>query len=143
MLSAPTASSLRSVIDDALSSYSPLACRAYTTTSPHWLLVAHVDVRPVLRTRWSTTTRVFKNLKLLEGVEVALASENSKFSLANSHLPNPLASGDLIVRDHLPTERAMIVVKAMRSHVTLADPMHAKMSKAHIASRPTDTSSTT
>ena len=50
ILSAPTASSLRSVIDDALSSYAPLACRAYTTTSPHWLLVAHVDVRPVLRT---------------------------------------------------------------------------------------------
>ena len=62
------------------------------------------------------TTRVFKNLKLLKGVEVALASENSKFSLANSHLPSVLASGDLIVRDHLPTERA-------RNLQTLSDDM--------------------
>ena len=62
----------------------------------------------------------------------------SKFSLANSHLPNRLASGVLPVRDHLPTERARIVAKAMRSHVTLADSMHAKMSKARIASRPTE-----
>ena len=76
-------------------------------------------------------------------MEVALASENSKFSLANSHLPNPLASGDLIVRDHLPTERARIVAKAMRSHVTLTDSMHAKMSKARVTSRPTDTSRNT
>ena len=62
------------------------------------------------------TTRVFKNLKLLKGVEVALASENSKLALANSHLPSALASGDLIVRDHLPTERA-------RNLQTLSDDM--------------------
>ena len=62
------------------------------------------------------TTRVFKNLKRLKGVEVALASENSKFSLANSHLPSALASGDLTMRDHLPTERA-------RNLQTLSDDM--------------------
>ena len=84
-----------------------------------------------------------ENLQLLGGAQVALASESSKFSFANSHLPSPLASGDLIMRDHLPTERARIVAKAMRSHVTLAGPMHAKMSRARIAKRPTDTSSTT
>ena len=61
---------------------------------------------------WSTTIREIKNLKLLGGVEVALASENSKFLIANSHLPNPLASGDLLARDSLPSERAMTVANA-------------------------------
>ena len=52
----------------------------------------------------SSTTRVFKNLKFSNAdyFEMALASENSKFSLANSHLPKMLASGGLVVRSHLP-----------------------------------------
>ena len=72
-----------------------------------------------------------------------MASENSKFSLANSHLPNPLASDDLPVRDHMPAQRAGAFAKAVRQHVALADAMFAKMSKARIASRPTSTSSPT
>ena len=107
--------------------------------------LAHSGGNESQRLAFLATTRVYKNLRFLEAdrMEVALASENSKFSLANSHLPNPLASGGLIVRDYLPTERARTFAKAMRRPVTLANAIFAKISKARIASRLTYTSNNT
>ena len=82
-----------------------------------------------------------ENLSRLEcdRVEVALASENSTFAFANSHLPKPLASGNLIMRELLPTERAMTFAKAARRQLESARALYAKMSKARRASRPADT----
>ena len=73
---------------------------------------------PTTQVGFLGTTREFKNLTFSDAGywAMALASENSELSLANSHLPRLLASGDLIMRSHLPSD-CKNSLQSLREHL--------------------------